>query len=154
MIEQHNFFKDPFHEFFLENHPNFVCSFPTREEYYDWLESYSSQAVDYWQSLIDSDIDNGHAQMMAKDEFLKQYKFSPYHHFLSIFEENFPDIYEYYQDTSMKTFLFLSFFFLCEDVFKKYPSGEEFAYSDDMDDEIIEILTARFQELKLLQKEY
>lgn len=131
-----------------------MCSFLTREEYYDWLESYSGQAMHYWQSLIDSEIADGYAEMMTKEEFLKQYKFSPYHHFFSIFEENFPDIYEYYQDTSMKTFLFLSFFFLCEDVFKKYPSGEEFAYSDDMDDEIIEILTARFQELKLLQKEY
>lgn len=38
MNESHNFFKRKFREFFMENHPDHVCSFPSREEYNDWVD--------------------------------------------------------------------------------------------------------------------
>lgn len=150
MNESHNFFKRTFHEFFMENHPDFVCSFPSRDEYNDWIDSYSSRAVEYWSELMDSDVSDAQAEEMAKDEFLKPYKFSPYHHFLSLFEENYPEIYENFNETSLNTFVFLSFFFFCKPVFGNYPSGEDFAYSDEMDNDILEILSDRLKHHKLI----
>lgn len=145
-----NFLRYKFEEFFVEYHPDFVCSFKSKEKFHQWLSEYSDNALDYFENLVNLKYSNIMAEELTKDEFLREFKFSPYHHFLSLFEENFPDVYEYLNESQYFTFTFLSFYFLCEKVFDKYPKGSSFVYSDEMDDEIINILSKRLKKLKLI----
>lgn len=145
-----NFFRVKFHEFFMENHPDLVCSFPSRDDYHKWIIEYSSNAETCYKALINSNISDNQAEELVKEEYLGKYKFSPYHHFLSIFEENYPGVYERFVDSQLNTFIFLSYFFFCQPVFDKFPYDADFAYSDDMDNQILSILSARLKHHNLV----
>lgn len=153
MEERLNFLKLEFEKFFIENHPDHVCSFKSKDEYHLWLKEFSDNALDYYENLIDSNHNHMIAEEITKEEFLRDYKFSPFHHFLSIFEENFPEVFEGINETQYNTFTFLSFYFLCQRAFDKYPKGQYFVYSDELDNDILNILSSRLEKLNLINIE-